>query len=187
MRKQDRRVSRTRGALEAALIELLEHTDYQDITVQAICDTADVGRSAFYQHFTSKDDLFRSGFDRLRRDLDAAAYAAPEENGSAAPKVIEALFVHAEKHAGLYRSVTTGHGGFIALRIIEGTIAQTLGTALLAEAAIPPAEAEVRALMYASASMAALRWWFQNHNRPERDEMVRLVHSAFAVGNSGRH
>lgn len=178
MQKQDRRILRTRGALEAALIGLLATTDYEDITVQAICDTANIGRSAFYQHFTGKDDLFRRGFDRLRHDLDAAVALGIADQEDATPRLIEAVFAHVEKHAGLYRTVTTGHGGFIALRIIEGIMAQCLATALSAQAVDPAEQVELRAQMYASAIMSALRWWFQHHNQPARGEMVRQVRAA---------
>ena len=182
MQRQDRRILRTRAALDAALIGLLETVDYEAITVQAICDAANVGRSAFYQHYTGKDDLFRSGFDRFRQDLDTVtAVLEPEDNGGVVPKLVDAIFMHAEKHAGLYRSVTTGHGGFIALRIIEGIIAQCLERALSARSDLPPPNIELSALMYSSAIMTALRWWFQHHNRPDRGEMVRQVQATIGA------
>ena len=54
---QDRRVKRTKGALEKAFLELIQEMDYQDITILAICGKADYTRGAFYSHFTSKEDL----------------------------------------------------------------------------------------------------------------------------------
>ncbi len=41
----DRRTLRTRQALEHALIALLQEKRYDSITVQDICDRANVGRS----------------------------------------------------------------------------------------------------------------------------------------------
>jgi len=182
MQRQDRRILRTRAALDEALIGLLETADYEVITVQAICDAANVGRSAFYQHYTGKDDLFRSGFDRFRQDLDTvAAVLEPEDHGGVVPKLVDAIFMHAEKHARLYRSVTTGNGGFIALRIIEGIIAQCLERALSARSDLSPPNIELSALMYSSAIMTALRWWFQHHNRPDRGEMVRQVQATIGA------
>lgn len=54
---QDRRVKRTKKALETAFLELIHEKDYQDITIFAICGKADYTRSAFYSHFDSKEDL----------------------------------------------------------------------------------------------------------------------------------
>lgn len=60
----DRRVRRTRRLLKEALLELLAERDYDAITVQEIADRADVGRSTFYAHFESKEDLLFAGVDR---------------------------------------------------------------------------------------------------------------------------
>ncbi len=53
----DRRQRRSRKAIMEAFISLLEEKSYQRITVQEIIDGADVGRTTFYAHFPTKDDL----------------------------------------------------------------------------------------------------------------------------------
>ena len=60
MTKTDRRVRRTRELLERALIELIGERGYDAITIQDIVDRANVGRTTFYLHYNSKDDLFMS-------------------------------------------------------------------------------------------------------------------------------
>lgn len=56
----DRRQKRTREAVFRAFTELLSHRSYSSITVQEIIDAADIGRSTFYSHFETKDDLLRA-------------------------------------------------------------------------------------------------------------------------------
>lgn len=58
MAKSDRRVHRTREVLQKALIELISEHGYDTITIQDIVDRANVGRTTFYLHYTSKDELF---------------------------------------------------------------------------------------------------------------------------------
>src|SRR5260370_12431186 len=63
----DRRILRTRATLQHALNSLILKKGYEAVTIQDICDTANVGRSTFYAHYTSKDDLRRNSFEHLRK------------------------------------------------------------------------------------------------------------------------
>lgn len=60
--KADRRSRRTERQLWQALLALLQERDWADITVQLICDRADVARSTFYTHYRTKQDLLDAGF-----------------------------------------------------------------------------------------------------------------------------
>ena len=74
----DRRQRRTRSLIFKAFTALLERKSYSSMTVQDILDEADIGRSTFYAHFETKDDLLRA--------LKAAGmWIALETNGVVAP------------------------------------------------------------------------------------------------------
>ena len=54
----DRRKARTRAALIAAGQRILAERGTTEVAVQDITDEADVGLGSFYNHFTSKAELF---------------------------------------------------------------------------------------------------------------------------------
>lgn len=57
MNNQDLRVQRTKKALITTFSDLLEIKSFENITIQDLCEKANVRRSTFYRHFNDKYDL----------------------------------------------------------------------------------------------------------------------------------
>ncbi|MFK5978415.1 MAG: TetR/AcrR family transcriptional regulator [Rhizobiaceae bacterium] len=67
---KDRRFRRTRESLRLAMVGLLHETNWDEISIQMICNRADVARSSFYVHFDNKiallDHVFFSREDEIK-------------------------------------------------------------------------------------------------------------------------
>jgi AcrR family transcriptional regulator len=70
--RTDRRKSRTRAALIAAAQRILARRGTTEVAVQDITDEADVGLGSFYNHFTSKAELFEEAVLDLLVDFGTA-------------------------------------------------------------------------------------------------------------------
>jgi AcrR family transcriptional regulator len=103
----DRRVARTRAMLQQAHLSLILEKGYEAITVDDICDAANVGRSTFYAHYTSKDDLRRSGLEHLRKELVDRQKDVLATPGDVRDRILGfsmTMFEHARDHIDLYRA-----------------------------------------------------------------------------------
>ena len=73
-RERRGRRPKTQAAVLAATIELLETVPLAELSVAQILEAADVGRTSFYEHFSSKDDvvvkLLRSVSTDIAREIE---------------------------------------------------------------------------------------------------------------------
>jgi AcrR family transcriptional regulator len=164
-RATDRRIPRTQAMLQQALISLIAKQDYEAITITDICDAANVGRSTFYAHYTSKDDLKRSGFDSLRRVLAGRQRAALSATGETQERYLAfslPMFEHARDHIHLYRALVGSRGGALSLKSIRQMLSELVRSELGASAGKGNEEAIPRELVVqyvVGAYMAVLIWW----------------------------
>jgi AcrR family transcriptional regulator len=170
----DRRVARSREMLHQALLSLIIEKGYEEITVEDVCERANVGRSTFYAHFTSKDDLKRRGLEHLRRELieqqrKASSLADPNVRGLAFTLT---MFEHARAHIHLYRALVGSRGGAIALTTIRQTLCEIVRGELAEirgrDSDGTPRELAVQYIV--GAYMAVLTWWLDGGAKlpPER-------------------
>jgi len=67
----------TREALRVAALELLADRDFASVTVEEICERADVAPSTFFRHFPTKEDVVLADLADRVEDIIAAVDAIP--------------------------------------------------------------------------------------------------------------
>ena len=95
----DRRQQKTRAAIFQAFIELLARKSYTRITVQEIIDLANVGRTTFYAHFETKDDLLKALCETLFGHIISSAADCVHTHGLYSDgNAPESVFCHLLQH-----------------------------------------------------------------------------------------
>ncbi len=95
----DRRQRKTRAAIFQAFRALLAEKSYSRITVQDIIDAADVGRTTFYAHFETKDDLLKALCEELFGHIISSTLDCTHTHGLYSDKdAPQSVFCHLLQH-----------------------------------------------------------------------------------------
>jgi AcrR family transcriptional regulator len=166
----DRRRARTEKALHGALMSLIVSKGYEAITVQDIIDAADVGRSTFYAHYTSKEDLLRSGFATLREDLERARLAAGSANGG--PLAFSLAFLeHVNQYRHIYRSLLGARGRTVADQELRRVLTETVEKDLSGSEEDATVPRELRVQFVVDTFLSVVGWWFERKRKAQPAEM----------------
>ncbi len=180
MTKAEQQRQHTRELLQRALIDLISERRYAAITIQAIVDRARVGRTTFYLHYTSKDDLFMSCHESIVSDFNSGSlYPHPISRGALlapepSPGSIAAYRHLAEAWARLH-SIFQGKQGSLIWRRIREASARDIEANL--RAAFSEADStiplEVLANYLAGAQIALVQWWLEKRRPHTPENMAR--------------
>ncbi len=167
----DRRVLRTRRTLRDALIALILERGWDEITVQDVCQRADVGRSTFYTHFADKEELLISGFEDLREALrpgSAQERGEPPRIGGFARQVLE----HAASQQRLFRAIVGKRSGLVMQKQFRQMLLEVVREEFATVQGAPAAEPVVHYVV--GAFIEQLTWWLDSRSTLEPEALAEL-------------
>jgi AcrR family transcriptional regulator len=114
--KQDRRIQRTRTALQYAYLHLMKNYKEHEITVSMITDEADINRATFYTHFSNKEDFIEEMLFELLAGLENDILGAfNHQNKIEIDKLTpttEVIFQYLEDHKEAFTALSLSHRDF---------------------------------------------------------------------------
>jgi AcrR family transcriptional regulator len=181
--EHDRRSQRTQQALIDALIALLAVKRYDAITIKDIVNQANVGRSTFYAHYQTKDDLLISGLGRMLDTLLQHMVLRKADRNLKLDTTL--LFHHAQGHYELYRTLTWGSGFILLVKDEHAMLSAKLHERL---SRLVPENQELSVplpiLCYsmAGALLLLLKWWLDNKMPYPPDRMDEIFQQLVMTG-----
>jgi AcrR family transcriptional regulator len=183
--KSDRRSLRTQQALMDALIVLLAEKQYDEISINDIVSRANVGRSTFYMHYQAKDDLLKSGFERVLDTLMTHIVLSQADRNLQLDTTL--FFRHAQGHYELYRTLVWGSGFDILTRDGHAALAvkfQDQFALLLAGKPQPSIPLDILSYSMAGTLLILLKWWL-DHKMPYSPERMNEICQQLVLSNAG--
>lgn len=179
----DRRQKKTRQAIFNALEELLQVKAYDRITIQDIIQRADVGRSTFYSHFETKDELLHAICSELLSHVVHAAHDCSHTHGlpSGQERPLS-VFCHSLKHLqendhNILRLLACESNaiflGYFS-RMVEAIVRSQLPLEKLAARRGVPEEFLLQYI--ASSYISMVKWWLKNCPELPPQELAEYFH-----------
>jgi AcrR family transcriptional regulator len=162
-------------------MELIGERGYDAITIQDIADRANVGRTTFYLHYNSKDELFMSCHEAIVSQFHIGLLhpLSPEELSSTEiPAEVTSAYKHLEEGRSLLYPVFQGKDSQLILRQIRDRSAREIEANLRtiftdAESSIP---LDMLANYLAGAQLALMQWWLEKRRPHPSDDLTKTLY-----------
>ena len=190
----DRRVRRTRQALQDALIGLILEEGYDSVTIEEITSRADLGRTTFYLHYRDKEELLLQAVESIAEDF-IAKHAADMEREISPKTALEKMhlnleerilyhvFEHARENADLYKVMLRGEGSSKTTERMRALISDEAIKRLKFRQGIEmKVPLDFFGAYFAGALIEVVTWWLENDQPYDVEAMVKHFQQLFIFG-----
>lgn len=183
--RPDRRVSRTKRRLKEALLEMIESRPFETITVADITDAADVGRSTFYSHYDSKEELLFAGFESWLSSLHATPGAVHDRSADT-PLPRFRFSLPLLRHVATQPRFALATVARPVSARIQRRVRSTLVRVVVRELGEGTPDVEARAHAVVGTFQGLLGWWLDGEEQRTPEEVDRVFQAVVAPTGSVR-
>ena len=180
-----RRVARTKAALEDAFVQLVLERGYERVAVEDVCDRADLARATFYAHYSNKEAVLFAVFNRLTEDLmQRIAYQGGPWN-EVRRDAMQTGYKHAAENPDLYRAcLSDARTRQAYLSILSRYAEQNFRDRLSALNRQPRVPVLVMARGFVGAHVAILEAWLAGELQGDIEELASMALDLFVAGGA---
>lgn len=158
--KVDRRIVRTKKAIDAALDKLLEESDISKITVSAIAREADIDRKTFYLHYSSIDELFMHRSEKtIEFVLDAIRSCHEGTRKQRIHNTLSLINSHITEHLAYYKNIVSSLSVDDTMSMFISNIRPAFEHAGINKNLLDDVDFRVRMRFYLSGAYILYRTW----------------------------
>jgi AcrR family transcriptional regulator len=177
-KKLDRRVQRTRELLRNALMQLIQEKGYDAVTIEEITERANLGRTTFYLHYQSKDDLLLDHHAEFTAHLNLDRLNRAQLLGNEPQPEMVAFLQEVSQGKTVYLAFTQAKDADIIMRNIRqrmmDNLRESLEEAFPGETPSPPLDILPRYLV--GAQMTLIDWWVTNRTAYDAEQIAAMLH-----------
>jgi len=172
----DRRIQKTRESIFSAFSRLLAQKGCSKITVQEIIDEANIGRSTFYSHFETKDDLLKALcsdiFDHVFSEdlISESTHDFSSASNDLKAKITHILY-HLKDSKRDMKGILTCESGEVFLKLIK-IYMEKLFTGFITNDSSDGIPKEYVVNHIAGSFVETVKWWMQNDMAQSPEELA---------------
>jgi AcrR family transcriptional regulator len=179
--KTDRRILRTREAINRAFLELFGEKELEQITINDIAERANVNRGTVYLHYTDKYDLLnRCIEDHLGRMFLSCNMTRTPDGDVGLISEMKPVFRYFEQNFLFFSAMLANQRTTIFRERLLEIVSANVIHKLEMEKSVPEGmDKQLIAHFMASAFVGTVEWWIQNRMPHAPEEMAQQVRSLF--------
>ena len=162
----DLRTQKTYKSLCNAFLELLEQKRFEDISIQQLCDVAQIRRATFYTHFADKYEFLSFFIQETRKEFlkhfPSSALDFEKDSRSYYLNLFEELIHFFNSHPGIIKNIKNSQTLPTLIDIFTEEIQQNIFTYLQSKDNKNETYHRMKAHFYAGGILQMLRLWMYN-------------------------
>ncbi len=175
----DKRQQKSRKLIIDSFSKLLTKKSYNQITVQDIIEEANIGRSTFYAHFETKDELLNSMCNEIFEHIFSSFLSAEKDhdfsNKNTLASKLTHLLYHLKENQSNIVNLLTGESSDIFMHYFKLYLSRLFSKYEIHQDNDIPSDFVIN--YYVSSFGEAIKWWVNENMKSSPEKIVEYYFS----------